>query len=261
MDQDLSVFLKEKYRPKKIAVCTAWGSPFSWTHGVYNMANLIRPDGVEVKYIPGFGRDPGRRHMWGVEQAFNWGASHICFLGTDQLHDLDILVKFCKHIVDGWPMVTALVPARSMVDVNGVKKPFQKLAWKWKPGVADNGNIRDLKFSAENLEVLNWKDANYQECVVVGSGALMFDIGLLEMLERPWFREADADENGWKPATMDTTFCWRLVTEAGGRLLADCTIDVVHLDIFPIDESYADRFSDWAKKSVPTEVLVGQIKQ
>ncbi len=244
---ELGSLLRQVNRPKKIAVCTAWGSPFSWTHAAYNMMNLERPKGVEVKYIPGFGRDPGRRHTWGVEKALEWGASHVCFLGADQMHDLDILVKFCKHIEDGWPMVTALVPIRSWVNYKGADKPFMRLAWKWKESAIQNG-LTDAKFHADYLDIIDPKDGDLQEAVVVGSGALIFDMALINALEKPWFREAEPDENGWKPATMDTTFCWRLVREVGGRMLADCSIKVVHLDVFPIDETFSERFADFPRE-------------
>jgi hypothetical protein len=76
----------------------------------------------------------------------------------------------------------------------------------------------------------------------------MFSVKLLDNLKKPWFREAEPDENGFRSAKMDTTFVWRLCTEAGGRVLADLTIDVKHLDVFPIDETYGERFSDWTKE-------------
>jgi len=244
---DLAEVIKGFNRPKKIGVCTAWGSPFTWTHAAYNMANLIRPEGVEVMYFPGFGRDPARRHMWGIEHALEWGASHVCFLGADQMHDLDILVKFCRHFENGWPMVTALVPIRGWVAKSGAMKPFQRVAWKIKDELKENGLV-DIKFDQSLLEMIDPNAAELQEVHVVGSGALMFDVALLDNLSKPWFREAKADDFGNRPATMDTTFCWRMITEAGGRLLADCSIKVYHLDVFPIDDSYGDRFSDWPTK-------------
>jgi len=235
------------HKPRKIAVCTAWGSPFSWTHAAYNMMNLIRPEGAEVKFLPGMGRDPARRHVWGVMKALAWGATHICFLGADQLHDLDILVKFAKHCENGWPMVTALVPIRGWVRSEGVDKPFMKVAWKLKPEV-ETQSIRELSMSAETLEMIDPSDGPYQKVAVVGSGAIMFDVDLLHNLKKPWFREADADDDAWRPASMDTTFVWRMCQEAGGRFLCDQTINVAHLDVFPIDESYPERFNDWPKE-------------
>ncbi len=231
--------IRKLRRPRKIAVCTAWGSPFSWTHADYNMMNLTRPEGIGFKFIPGMGRDPGRRHMWGVEKALEWGASHICFLGADQMHDVDIFEKFVSHIEDGWAAVTALVPVRGWVPVNGVNKPFQKFAWAFKD------SNREAVFDQEHLKLVTPKDGPYIEICCIGSGAIIFDAALLGAMKKPWFREAQADENGRRPASMDTGFVWRLVTEAGARLLCDTTIQVSHLDVFPIDDTFGDRFADW----------------
>jgi hypothetical protein len=216
----------------KIAVCTAWGSPFAWTHAAYNMMNLIRPDGVDVRFYPGWGWCPARRHMYGVELALEWGATHICFLGADQVHELDILLKFTKHIKDGWRIVTALVPVRTRMDKN--KKPFQPMVFKEKDG---------------DFKPINPSDAPYQEVDTVGTGALMFDAKLLLTLQKPWFAETIIDNSYNREATMDTRFVHRLTQIAKSKILCDCTIGVKHLDIFPIDPSYGDRFSDWPVSS------------
>ena len=233
------------YKPTKIAVCTAWGSPFSWTHSDYNLMNLARPEGVAVRYFPGFGRDPGRRHMYGVEKALEWNASHICFLGADQLHDEDILVKFTKHITDGWAAVTAWIPSRSQIDLNGDGNytPFPRCAWKWKRNGKEN--IMSPRMNFDYLEPIKEEDGPLQEVVVIGSGAFMFCSSLLGVLEKPWFREKEADDNGNRPAVMDTGFVWRLSTQLGVRILLDLTIKVYHLDVFPIDETFTERFKDW----------------
>lgn len=236
--------LRQAYRPKKIAVCIPWGSPFIWMHTAFNLMNIKRPEGVEVKFINGMGRDPAARHMWGVRHGLKWGATHICFMGADQLHDLDILEKFCAHIENGWPACTALVPIRGRVNIDGIERPFQKAAWKWK----DEHKPKIGALDVADCELIRSTDGPYQEVVCLGSGALMFDVNLLYKLEKPWFREAEADEDGFRPAKMDTLFVWRLVSQAGARILADLTVDIKHLDVFPIDESYGDRFSDWTKE-------------
>lgn len=240
---DLLQTLKSINKPKKLGVCTAWGSPFTWTHAAYNMMNLKRPEGVDCLFLPGFGRDPARRHIWGIEQSLAWGATHICFLGADQMHDQDILIKFCKHIEGGWPMVTALVPIRGWIKASGAMKPFQRVAWRIKKELQEN--IVNISFDPNLLEMIDPGEAKLQEVHVVGSGAIVFDVALLNNLKKPWLRESEADDMGCRPCTMDTTFAWRLITEAGGRLLCDCSIKVLHLDAFAIDESYGDRFADW----------------
>ena len=227
------------YRPKKIAVCTAWGSPFTWTTPAYNMANWKRPDGIDVRFFPGYGRDPAARHSWGVNSAIKWGATHIMFFGADQVCDGDILVKFVKHLEDGWSMVTGITPARGFIDIRGDGNavPFPMVAWKWKEGA-------ERRMSVKSLEPIEKSDGPYQECAIVGSGAIIFPVELIQALKKPWFREMDADDDGFRQAAMDTTWCYRMVTEAGGRMLCDLTVRIRHLDIFPIDETFSERFAD-----------------
>ena len=235
---------KHFYRPKKIAVCIPWGSPFMWMHAAFNLMNLNRPEGVEVQYIYGMGRDPAARHMWGVRKGIKWGATHICFLGADQLHPFDILEKFCVHMENGWSACTALVPIRGRVVIEGIEHPFQKAAWKWK----DDNKPKGLNLDIDDCELIDPADGDYQEVICIGSGAMLFDVNLLFEMKKPWFREAEPDEDGFRPAKMDTTFVWRLCTQAGGRLLADLTIDIKHLDVFSIDETFGERFKDWTKE-------------
>ncbi len=227
----------------KLAVCTAWGSPFCWTHNAYNLMNLRRPDGVQVKFFPGFGWCPARRHMDGVERAMEWGATHICFLGGDQLHPTDILIKFYKHIKSGWSAVSAMVPCRGWIKTDLTPKPFMKIAYKLKPEYQKEPPATP---KTEYLDLVKREDGDYQEIHVIGTGALMFNAKLLLSLEKPWFFETILDRRRFERAyTMDSTFSWRLVREAGARILCDLTIDIAHMDIFPITEDYGDRFEDW----------------
>lgn len=237
--------IRDILRPKKLAVCTAWGSPFAWTHAAYNMANLNRPKGVDVKFFPGFGWCPARRHLDGVERALKWGATHVCFLGADQLHPLDVLEKLCEHLSNGYPVAAGLVPSRGWV--KGLDKPFQKIGYKVKDKYRHQ--VSALKFSTEYLELVDIKkDYPYVEIMSTGSGVIAFDINLLDNMEKPWFFEnIDYPDKFDRSASMDTTFVWRLNTEAGGKTICDLTIDVAHMDVFPIDESYGDRFMDWPK--------------
>lgn len=226
-------------KPKKIAVCTAWGSPFCWTKPVYNMANLLRPEGVDVLFLPGFGWCPARRHMQGVEQALKWGATHICFLGADQLHPRDILLKFTKHVMDGWPVVCARVPARGKPKSAHITKSFQEIAYKWKK------DIKVKEFSDDALELVKEEDGPLQEIGVIGTGAIMFDVNLLRSLKKPWFKEFFSDREKYeRHLMMDTMFVYRLGTEANARILCDLTIKILHLDVFPIDPSFGDKFDD-----------------
>jgi hypothetical protein len=165
--------------------------------------------------------------MYGVELGLEWGASHIMFMGADQVHELDILEKFVNHIKNGWKLVTALTPVRGRVDEG---KPFQPVGWKRVGG---------------KFELIDPSDAPYQEIDAIGSGTLLFDVEILKGLKKPWFSETVVDKDYNRDTTMDTKFSYRLVKQSKSKILCDCTIGVKHLDIFPIDPSYGDRFSDW----------------
>ena len=229
-------------RPKKIGVCTSWGSPFVWMHGAYNMMNLEHPKGVGVRFFPGHGRDPARRHMWGVEKALEWGATHICFLGADQVHDEDILVKFAKHCEDGWAATAGMVPVRGWVP--SLEKAFGKVAWKWK----DDVNRSGAKLNMDFFEPVFSTGPEYEEIAITGSGALMFDVNCLHLLKKPWFIEAPPNDDASRMFIMDTMFVFRLVTQGHARILLDKTIFITHLEIFAIDETYGDRFYDYPKE-------------
>jgi hypothetical protein len=74
----------------------------------------------------------------------------------------------------------------------------------------------------------------------------MFSVDLLKSLKKPWFFETLKEDGSFnRHVIMDTLFTWRLVTEAKGRMLCDLTIDIIHLDVFPIDSTFSDRFADW----------------
>ena len=233
-------------RPKKIAVCTAWGSPFCWTMPAYNMANLARPEGVEVLYLPGFGWCPARRHAQGVEEALRWGATHICFLGADQMHPIDILERFADHITNGWGAVCARVPARGWAAKDFYDKPYQETAFKWK--LNENGNPTCKNFNQECMEAVKEEDGLLQEIAVIGSGALMFDINIIKGMKKPWFKERLKKDGSYQRLpVMDTFFTYRISTEMNVKILCDLSIKVQHVDVFPIDASYGDKFEDVPK--------------
>lgn len=240
---EVSKWAANTLRPKKIVVCTAWGSPFCWTMPAYNMANLLRPEGVEVIFLPGFGWCPARRHNQGVEEALRYGATHMCFLGGDQIHPLDILVKFTKHIESGWAGACARVPARGWAAKDFIDKPFQETAFKWKQHEDPKEDCR--QFGGDCMELIDEKDGPYQEIASIGTGAIMFDINLIKGMKKPWFSERILDDGRYqRMPVMDTFFVYRLVTEMMARIVCDLTIKIQHVDAFPIDASYGDKFDE-----------------
>jgi hypothetical protein len=228
---------------KRIAICTAWGSPFHWTAPAYNLMNLERPYGTIVRFFPGYGRDAGERHAWGVKNALKWGANYITFLGADQIHDEDILIKFYSHLQSSCEIITALVPVRGMAGKPYTDKPFMKLAWKLK---TENPPENFVDLTPEHLRLIAPEDGMLQSIDVIGTGAIMFESYLLKRIKKPWFMEIPPNSvDGKRKAGMDTGFVWRLTQEAKAECLCDLSIDVKHIDAFEIDDSYTERFPDW----------------
>lgn len=224
----------------KLAVCWIWGSPFVWTRSVESMLQLRRPAGVEVAFFRGGGWGPAKRHINACEQAVAWGADHILILGADQVYDPDLLERLWARKRDGYEVVAALVPSRGYLGWQEMK-PFQRMAWRLRP----NG-LNPITWQPNALEVVNPDAGEMQRIDFIGSGVILFERAHLEMMKRPWFFEEIDPETQNRTACMDTRFCFRLASEADAQVWVDTTIRVRHLHPFEIDESYTERFADWA---------------
>ena len=236
----------------KLLVGTPWSSPFMFTGYVDAMLNLQRPvdarnvlgqmEPLEVRFARGAGWCPARRHAAICEQALAWGADLICIVGADQVHPEDMLVRLVQRWNEGYEVISALVPARGFIGWQDME-PFQRMAWRLKP---QQGPLDLLDKDALNeAEVVDPADGDVQPINFIGSGVLMFHRDHLLSLERPWFKESVYEPTYERLASMDTTFVWRLQTEAGARVWVDTTIPVKHLHIFPVDETFPARFQDW----------------
>lgn len=230
----------------KLAVCTPWSSPFMYTKYVDYQLNLARPDGWDVRFIRGEGWCPARRHADMCEKALQWGADLICITGADQLHPEDMLPRLVQRFLQGYEVIAALVPARGYVGWQDMK-PFQRMAWRLKTHNAETLNVlNSLQHDTPEVEVIDPGAGDVQEINFIGSGVLMFHRDHLLSLKQPWFSENFEPTTMKRLASMDTTFVWRLQTEASARVYVDTTIPVKHLHIFSIDETYSERFADWS---------------
>ena len=238
---------------KKLAVCYPWASPFMFTGFTDSTLNMKHPEGWEVKYFRGTGWCPARRHIDFCEQALNWGADLICIIGADQVHPPDMLCRLIDRWDQGYQIVAALVPVRCYVNWMDMK-PFQPMAWRFKTndetGSTKLRPYRGMTYDRDMVHVITREDGDIVRADFIGTGVLMFHRDHLLALEKPWFRERVIDENYVRLATMDTTFVWRLQHEGCATLWVDTTIMVEHLHIFSIDDSYSERFSDWARPNV-----------
>jgi len=245
---------------KKLAVGFPWSSPFIWTDFVDGNMNLERPDGVSVRFFRGSGWCPARRHIHICEQALEWGADAICIIGSDQMHPEDMLVRLVDRYNQGHEVVSAMVPSRGYFAWQQMK-PFQPMAWRFaSKSFAGKGNgtlkqdtkireYRNLAKDGDMMEVIIPEEGKDMErCNFIGSGVLMFHVDHLLALEKPWFKETINPHDMQRLASMDTTFVWRLQMEAHATVWIDTTIKVKHVHSFQIDETYQDRFGDWAKQ-------------
>jgi hypothetical protein len=234
----------------RLVVGYPWASPFFYTKTVDSLLNLRHPEGVDVQFVRGTGWCPARRHISLCEKALEAKADLILIVGADQVYEPDMLERLIQRHKDGYEVVSALVPLRGHTDWQEMK-PFQKMAWRIKP--SSEPRIRTyhgMKRDTGMMEVIDPSAGDMQEINFIGSGVIMFEPDHLLALKKPWFGERYDTKTYQRLATMDTTFTWRLQMEAGARVWVDTTIRVDHLHIFEIDETYPERFKDWANDGV-----------
>ena len=236
----------------KLAVGLAWTSPFIWTRFTMTALNIRHPQGWEVKWIQGDGWCPARRHMRICEQALAWGADVICMLGSDQVYEPDILERMATNFLAGYYFNCASVPARGYFAWNKEMRPFQPMAWRWKPVQPDgNGHVamREYRGQALDGDMVEIVDLTQGPRMLrvnfIGSGALMYGAEYLPLLKKPWFYETINQEDYTRQAIMDVLFVHRMQTEAGAQLWLDRTIKIKHIHPFEIDETFQYRFDDW----------------
>lgn len=243
----------------RLAVCYPWGSPFIWSAFAENMANLARPPGWAVRFIPGEGHSPANRHNDMCAKALLWGADLVCIIGADQVHPEDMLPRLVSRIASGYEgrtvdAVAALVPTRGYVGTNG-GAPFQPMAWRIAPNVEKGGNgtvrashtPRVLSPGDGSLQVVTPEDGPMVKIDFIGSGVFMLRASLLRALPLPWFKERIIDEamQAREPC-MDTLFVYRLSRELHANVWVDTTLEVKHIHPFQIDRTFSERFADWA---------------
>lgn len=228
----------------KLVVGTPWDTEMIWTRAVKAMLNMKHPEGVEVEYVFGRGWCPSRKHNDICEQALDAGADLICIIGADQIHPSDMLVKLYQRFVETDGVITALVPFRGYVGWQDMK-PFQPLGWRLEcEGMRE---FRGQDLDGDMMKTIDPEAGELQKISVIGSGVLMFHRDHLLSLKKPWFYDRADPETMHRVADMDSKFVWRLQSEAGARVWVDTTIKVRHLHAFEIDESYQERFADWAE--------------
>lgn len=238
----------------KLGIFYPWSSPFTFTGFTDTIANLQRPEGVEVRFFRGEGWCPSRRHNDGCEKALKWGADLILCIGTDQTYPEDMLIRLVNRFRETGGVITALVPFRGYVGWQDMK-PFQPLGWRLTNTGDGAREFRGAEIDPDMMEPINPADGDLQRVNLIGSGVLLFHRDHLLALARPWFFDRADPETMHRVADMDSKMIWRLQIEAGATVWVDTTIKVKHLHIFSIDDSFQDRFSDWAESGGDPEII------
>jgi hypothetical protein len=240
-------------RPK-LAVCWIWGSPFVWTRSVESMLQLRHPAGVEVSFFRGTGWGPAKRHLDACQKAMTWGADFLLILGADQVYEPDLLERLWQRVMEGYEVVSALVPSRGYFRDD--MQPFQKMAWRLK-----SRGTQAIAWSRDAVVPIDPRDGDMQRIDFIGSGCLLFRREHLDTLAQPWFFETIDHQTQVRTACMDTKFVWRLKQEADSDVWVDTTIPIRHLHAFEIDETFSERFADYAQPGVgPSDICQCPVK-
>lgn len=221
---------------KKLALVYPWDSPFIFSAGVERFLNMEIPEGYEARWFRGKGWCQARMHADGCERALEWGADFICILGSDQIHPEDMFLKLVGHMENGCDAVAAWIPFRGYTEIQDMK-PFDKMAWN---------RVGDGKTTPP--KAVKKEDGDLLKIDFIGSGVIMFRADDMNRLKKPWFWDRiDDGERLTRKSNFDVEFVWALQKELGVQMWLDTTIDVRHLHVFEIDETFQDRFADWAE--------------
>ena len=213
---------------RKLAVCYPGDTQMMFMSAFASMVNIENPD-CEVRWFRGTGWCQARRRTHVCEQALEWGADLIAQLDIDQIYEPDVLKRLLVRIDEGHEVVAAMVPLRGYIKASKMT-PFQGAAWK------SNGKA---------FEPINPDDGELQEAEFPTSACVMFKAGVLERLERPWYFNKYDPQDWTNIQGEDGVFFYNL-KQAGVKSWVDTTIKIKHCHVFQIDETFPERFADWA---------------
>lgn len=216
---------------RKLAVCYPGDTAVVFIQAFESMIAIEAPDDCEVRWFRGVGWCQARRRNHAAEQALEWGADIIACLDIDQVYEPDILKRLLARHDGGCHMVAAMVPMRGYVQ-QAMSTPFQRLAWKIEGG---------------QFTPIDPADGDLQRCEFPTSAAILFNADDLKRLSKPWYFFTYKPEDWRQVRGEDASFALRMLSELGVEGWVDTTIKVKHLHAFGIDETFPDRFADWAE--------------
>lgn len=219
---------------RKIGVCYPGDIPSVFAIAFDSMVNIQPPEGCEVRWFRGLGWCQARRRIQATEKAIEWGAEILVHMDIDQTYEPDVLVRLLKRIDEGYRIIAAMVPCRGYVKSSKMK-PFQRLAW------------RSTKDGTDFEPVDADSDPVVERCTFPTSACVMFHAEDIQKLRRPWyfykfnfqdFRATQGEDGAW---------FYRMREELGIDSYVDKSIRVNHCHVFEIDETFPDRFADYAE--------------
>ena len=198
-----------------------------------SIVNIEAPAGYDVKWFRGVGWCQARRRTDACEKALEWGADLICQLDVDQVYEPDVLKRLVARHDEGYRVIAAMVPGRQFVKASKLK-PFQKLAWR----STENG---------KDFEPVTAADGEVVRCEFPTSACVLFPASVLRELPQPWYA-FKYDEKTQRVKTGEDAFFFIRLARQGIPAYVDTTIRVGHCHTFTIDETFPDRFADWAEE-------------
>lgn len=186
-----------------------------------------------------------RRHNACMEQAVAWNADLILILGADQKYlNNDMIQRFVARYRQGYDVVSAMIPIRGHVANQG-SKPFGPICWRAKPDA--DGNLNMFRgMTHKDTEFVGPEHGEIVQINGCGSGALMFPAEALRSIKAPWFYEDPVMPTFARKACADWPFVMRLQRDAALKIWCDTTIKITHIHPFEIDDTFSERFADWA---------------
>lgn len=213
---------------RKLAVCYPGDMPTVFMLAFQSIVNIGTPTGCELRWFQGKGLQQARRRIRAAEAAIEWGAELIACLDVDQVYESDILQRLVDRHDEGYTFIAAMVPGRG--HMSGTDRPFHRMGWK---------------IEGQRFVLIDPSKGDVQKAEFPASSAALFRAEDIQKLEKPWY-DFRYDEDWNQTHGEDATFALKM-HKIGITGYVDTTIKVGHVHAFSIDETFSDRFADWAK--------------
>lgn len=147
-----------------------------------------------------------------VEQALDEGARYLLMLDTDQVYPPETLTRLLSH---------------------GKRVCGVRVHSRWEPfaPVFYRGTVGEYQWIPDE----EMYGGGLVEVDATGTGCLLIDMEVFDLLAYPWFQFATNDRGG--PVGEDIYFCSQ-VREAGVRIFVDTSIEVGHMATVQINRAW-----------------------